>query len=737
MKTKLFAFFLFAFFLSPYPVSGQGFFKGVGVPAAVASTGQTEPIGLILVAMTSGPLVADTLVINLSPLQITNANSSDIEVQGNGMVVGVPVIDTVNNLVEIPVAASLTSTGSISIQGIRVAVAGTNINSFNAQLSWLNFSNVFITGSSVPVISSAQTPVVARSIANPSVISTGQSNVTRSTIQVAEGFPEAFSSSLQYGQTGPTQIQITVTDFPAGEVLQFPVSIRANETAATLSITGSGATLSGSGKVTYAYSSSENAASVAESFNLSLDLMPPSNVQPTISVTLAPIGAAVPNSVFPATNIPRYAESEILVPPSQAPRKILYWTGVNPTLQNQIEVTNTASQPSKLTIDAFDSKGNAISGTGVAGPVTLTLGGSQSMISTLSNLFSTVAGVSSIRIQSTSPDVVAAAIITGNGANQSVPFVAVPVASLIVPVVSESAQLYVMNTTIAPITGTITLITATGNIVSTAPVNLAPLASRALTVQTAFGVTPQSGYASAVFSDLVIAYESFGTGNLQPIQPPTAQPSVFVPFIAGGSSFRPSVKLINVSQDIINLSASLFAGNGSLSATQPITMQPGQELVETMQQMFSQSPDTAYIEFDLSQIGKGIFVSYPLISGQAQIETLQGGSAVIPFAANPSSNAFILGQAISPAAFEGIAFLNPTATNVTVSIQALKLDGSVAATATLTLGSRQLTAELTNQLFSVALPAQTIIHITSSAPILATAMTGSTALDQIFALPVM
>jgi hypothetical protein len=725
-------------FLSANPLSAQAFFRGVGVPVTVASTGQTEVIGMIVVAMTSAPAVPDTLVINLSPLQITNANPTDIVVKATGLAVGATTIDTVNSLVEIPLQASFTSTASMNIQGIRVAVAGTGITSFNAQLSWLNSGNVFISGPSVPVISSVQAPIVAKSITIPSAV-TGQSNLTRSTIQIAEGFPGAFSNSSQYGQSGPTQLQITVTDFPFGEQLQFPVTVTANETLAVLTtVSGGPVTLTGNGTATYVYSSIDNSGILAESFNINMDLIPAINAQPTIHVTLAPIGAATPSSALPTMNIPRYAEDEVLVAPASSltPKKILYWTGINPSLQNQIEVTNPASsQSSKLTLDALDSKGNAVSGTGVTSPVRITLSANQSLMSSVSNLFGTVAGISSIRIQSTTPDLLAAAFITGNGVNQAVPFVSLPVTSLIFPIVTDGAQFYIMNTTVAPITGTLTLLTAEGDPVSASAISLPPLGSTVLPVPT--GRAPQSGYASAVFSDSVIAYESFGKGNLEPIQPPAAQPSIFAPFIAGGTSFKPSVKLINVSHQVITLNAGLFGSNGSLLATQPITMQPTEEVVETMQQMFSQSPDTAYVEFALPQTGQGIFASYPLIDGQAQLETTQGGSTVIPLSASQSADTFILGQAISSTAFEGIAFLNPTKSNVSVTVRALKIDGSVAATATLTLAARQLNAQLTSQLFDGTLPPQTVIRVTSSAPIAVTGITGSTGLDQILALPVM
>src|SRR5207249_6203864 len=92
--------------------------------------------------------------------------------------------------------------------------------------------------------------------------------------------------------------------------------------------------------------------------------------------------------------------------------------------------------------------GNAISGTGVTSSVTLTLPASQSLVRSVSNLFGTAAGISSIRIQSTTPDLLAAAVITGHGLNQSVAFVSLPVTSLLFPIVSDSAQLYVMNTTV-------------------------------------------------------------------------------------------------------------------------------------------------------------------------------------------------------------------------------------------------------------------------------------------------
>src|SRR5262249_35056625 len=158
--------------------------------------------------------------------------------------------------------------------------------------------------------------------------------------------------------------------------------------------------------------------------------------------------------------------------------------------------------------------------------------------------------------------------------------------------------------------------------------------------------------------------------------------------------------------------------------TQPITMQPGQQITQSVQQMFSQSPDIGYVEFVLPQSGRAFFISYPLIAGQAEIGTSLGASAAIPLSDSQSASAYILPVATSGSWFEGITFLTPTASQVTVTVQALNLDGSVATAASVTLNAGQLSAQLTSQLFSDSMPATAIIHVTSSAPIAVTAISG-------------
>src|SRR5262249_17173204 len=293
MKSKFLGVLLLVMFLTPGSLLAQGLFQSFGIPRTAAATGQTELLGGIIVSMTQGSVTADTLVIDVSPLQITNANAADISVTTVGLTVGATTIDTTNNLVQVPVLSSSGSTASMTINGIRVAVAGTNTTSLNAKLSWLNGSNFFTGASSVAVISAVQSALVTQPIMDPFVIYAGQLVRNTSTIHVAEGFGTAFSSAAQYGQTGPTQLRIRVTAFPDGIQMLFPASVTANESGATLTtLSGNPVGLTsaqGNNIVTYHFNKSAESDNLTESFDIKFTISiigDVSDLQPTIEVTL-------------------------------------------------------------------------------------------------------------------------------------------------------------------------------------------------------------------------------------------------------------------------------------------------------------------------------------------------------------------------------------------------------------------------------------------------------------------
>src|SRR2546427_4306571 len=423
MKLRLSVFVSVLMLFSSGPLLAQGLFRGFGFPRTVTATGQAEVLGPILVAMFQGPAAAGTLVIDLSPLQITNANAADISINATALTVGSTTIDADNHLVKIPVIASGAASGSIRIEGIRVAVAGTGINSFNAKLSWQDSPNIFTDGTTIPVINAVQSGLTAQAVGSRFTVFNGQIYGSGPTIRVTEGYAAAFSNSSQSGQTNATQVRIRVTDLPDNLQMIFPAAVTANESAATLNTLGGVVVTfpssNGKNEVTYAFYKAANSDETTESFDIRFTvnvLGPVPDIQPTIEVSLAPIG-----DVYSSAGIPRYAEDEITVQEgsSRIISKVLYWTGISGSVQNQVYVTNASSRTANLTIDAFDAAGQAITGAGVTNPVKLSLSANQSLTGTVSSLFGTTAAISTIRIQSTNADLLAAAAGSGNRASGS------------------------------------------------------------------------------------------------------------------------------------------------------------------------------------------------------------------------------------------------------------------------------------------------------------------------------
>src|SRR5438128_857479 len=101
-------------------------FTGLGFPKTVTATGQTAAIGTVMESLRRGVTNGGHLLINLAPLRITNISPSDIQVTATGITVGATSIDTDNSLVRIAVNPGA-SAGSIRVDGIRVAIAGTGI----------------------------------------------------------------------------------------------------------------------------------------------------------------------------------------------------------------------------------------------------------------------------------------------------------------------------------------------------------------------------------------------------------------------------------------------------------------------------------------------------------------------------------------------------------------------------------------------------------------------------------
>ena len=744
MKLKLLNLVFVVFLILPGSLLAQGIFDGFSFPVTVTATGQTELVGAIMASLRAGTTMSGTLVIDLSPYKITNLNAASIQITATGITVGAITIDTDSSIIRIPVNAGA-SAGSIRIEGIRIAIAGTGATSVNAKLSWEDSLNILASGTTLTVVNSVQTGLAADPVTDRFVIFNSQLVDNTSTISVREGYASAFADATNFGQTVPTRVRIHLSDLPAGLQLNFPASVTSKDSAATLTTVGGGPVSillpnGGASDVTYNFAGVSGSSGIVERFDIPFTVAVVGTLglsQPTIEVGLAPIGAAVPDSTFPSTDIPRYAKDDIVVQEgtSRIITKVLYWTGINQQNQNQINLLNPSSNAANLTIDAFNTAGQALTT-----PVKLSLSANQSITRSLSDLFGSASGVSSVRVQSTGPDVLGTAVVSGSGISESVAFVSRTLASFVVPVLNQGAQLSIFNPNSSQVTGTLILRTEEGQTVSTVPVTLGALTSRNVAVATTFA-NPSTGYISGDFSSPVIADESFGdssTLNLLAIQPPAGVAVLYAPLSVVGNGFQTDVNLINVSNDTVTLKGQLYNATGAVVGPLVlITIPPHEQLARNVTQIFPQTAPTGFIRFEVPQLMSGFFPYYPLITGHAQIRSAQGGSTVIPLSAFPLSDQYIQGSGTGTGEFQGVTLINPGATAASVTLQAMNAGGTVIATSAVTLNGGQVISRLVTEFFTGGLPPQSVIRVTSSSPLVVTAVTGSTTLDTLRSLPVL
>jgi hypothetical protein len=166
-----------------------------------------------------------------------------------------------------------------------------------------------------------------------------------------------------------------------------------------------------------------------------------------------------------------------------------------------------------------------------------------------------------------------------------------------------------------------------------------------------------------------------------------------------------------------------------------ITMPPREQLARPVTQIFPQTSPIGFIRFEVPQQMSGFFPYYPIISGHAQIRSAQGGSTVIPITAFPLQDQYILAAGASSNEFQGVTLINPTASAVTVTLQGMSGSGTVLGSATINLNAGQVVSRLISEFLPGGLPPNSVIRITASAPIVASAVTGSNSLDFLRAVP--
>lgn len=735
--------------LIPQQSFGQGIFQPFGFPKPVVARGQTEVVGSVHLGLTQGPILADTLVIDLSPLRITNNATTDIRVAIAGNItIGAVTIDAENGKVRLPVTAGGTS-GSVRIDGIRVAIPGSGVTSITARLSWAGSQNILTPDTSVVVVDRAQSGLAVDPMTDRFTIFNNVVYDATATIIAREGFATAFVSSTDFGQSTPTQIRVRVTDFPTGLQMKFPATVTANESAATLTtVEGAAVDLpraNGNTDVVYNFTGAANSANLVESFNIPFTVSVAGRVQdlqPTIELSLAPIGAAVPTGSLPSIAVPRFAEENLAVleGTSRIITKTLYAVGVDMTRENRLFLFNPSSRVANITLTAFDASGQVISGTNISNSVRQSLPANQSSDQSLNDIFGSGAtNIAAVRVQSTAQDLLALSTVAGNGLLESLPLLSRGTAYFVIPSMGDEASLAIFNAGTSRVSGTLALRSAQGAIVASKTVEVGPSASLKTTLQDLFG-TSAAGQVSGTFGNAVFVTESFGganTLNLLAAEAPAEVPALYVPFFATGSGYSTDLSVINMSGEAVSLTAQLYDHQGApAGSSKTIGLSGSQQLITTVADLFGvQGFSSGYARIQVPQSARGFWTYYPAITGHVRIRTGQAGSTVIPISGYPLQDSYLLGGGAPTGQFQGIALVNPNASAVTVTLQVLSSAGVVQQSATVNLAPGQIVSKLISETLSTTVPERSVIRATATAPIVATSITGTVAGDALRSVP--
>jgi hypothetical protein len=724
--------------LTTVPIMGQGIFLPIGIPTTAIRTGHTELIGPIHLALRQGTTTADVIRIDPSPLLIKNASAADIQVTVAGnLVAGSPTIDSTVNVLRVPINAG-GSAGSLRITGLRLSLDGAT-TPITVRTSFEQL-NIMLEPSALTVVDSLSSGLTSEVMTDSFVIVNGQVIDSTATIPIKEAFVSAFSNSANFGQTTGTQIRIKVSDFPAGLRMSFPASITAAESTATLTTVGGAAVelLRGTGttEVSYVFNQAANSFDTLESFDITFTVStsgPIEILQPTIEVSLGPIGASTPTSALPSTAIPRFAEDNLLVlaGSSRTVSRRFYWTGINADQEHRLTLLNAGTRASNVTLERFGADGAIRSSTQLA----LAPGASWTGV-TESTLPETLTTPTSIRVSSTEENLWASGNVRGSGVEESIKL---PERggfdfSLFT---STETEVNVWNINGSVATGTLDLRSASGSLLESTPILLEPMASLGARLDELFPGT-EGNYVTVRFDHpVVVTTETKSSTNLTIVSPDPSigKPVLFAPFAVSGNGYETVLRFINTSNAAVTLTANFIRAGATDSVE--ITTEPGELYQASITDLFppAQGLESGNLRLDLPAIPRAVFTTYPSIAGHVEIRFDHRAATIAPLLRNPLVSSTFVDLKPSGGRFAGIATVNPGSLEATATFELLDSDSSLLEMTTTLLEPGVSIARLLGELFSVAIPEDAVVRVSSEAPLFSTAITGSTDGDILSASP--
>ena len=249
----------------------QATFSVSSAATTVIRTGHAEPVGELTFSVISGTTRPGIIAIDLSPAVLTSAPAI-ISTRGFPLTDFSATVDPETGRVELHVPSGMGPGTSVNVEGLRVSVHESGIETLDARISTVE-NRLTSDNRVIRVIAGAADAIVV----DPSTDSVYTYSSGRVLVDplghftFSEGFAGAFSDDTDAGRTAPTEIIFQASSLPRNTQLRFPATIR-SQTRATLTTVGeedvtlvSGASRN---QVVYTFSSSASRRTVVDVFSV-------------------------------------------------------------------------------------------------------------------------------------------------------------------------------------------------------------------------------------------------------------------------------------------------------------------------------------------------------------------------------------------------------------------------------------------------------------------------------------
>ena len=681
----------------------QATFSVSSTAATVIRTGHAEPVGGLTFAVVSGTTVAEVIAIDLSPAVLTS-DATDISTSPAQTGFSATV-DPDTGRVELHVPAGIGPGTAVDLEGLRVSVPASGIETLDARISTVE--NRLPTGSRVTRVIAGVADAI---VIDPSTDSVYTYNSGRVLIDhlghftFSEGFAAAFSDG--------TEIIFQASSLPRNTQLRFPATIESQTGARLTPADGADVTLASGGsrnRVVYTFAPGNGPSRAAVdvfSFSPVLERTGPVGAGTGFyQVTIGPIGAAKPTRAMPSTAVPRYEELLLPVLGPDLPASKTFLFPVEQGVDTQsFTVSNTAGGVAPLTIRAFDEAGDLLDGSDVANERAHLLAVRQTLTFDLGTMFgpgATAGTVASVAIESKNEQPVATKIGTTAGGAYAVHSQA-PVGPAYFPFDRRSAGemplVSVAGAGAADFESRWILMDRAGVEQAAAVWAVAAGGTVRGSLDALFGITaaavPLTGYVrvesiEAQFRGNLVDNPGEGTLAVPALEAMRRSRTVYPYFVIGGG-YNTVVTLINASEQTAAVTATAFDAAGVKIApgfTTRISPQTVEEL-DWAAILGTGSLRQGYFALDVVQADRPHpFVSVPHLAGVVRIEA-PGSRVAMPWTNEPGDEFFFTPVRSDEDEYTGLSILNEGQEEIEVLIEAYAADGALLDAAELMVAGR-------------------------------------------------